>query len=172
MSDESVVGVSLEDDTTPTPVPGSQTAAPPVPPAEPPAEVDPNSVDLKDEQQVRGLLAELSRVRGTNRDLKAKAERADQLEQYVQQKQPYITVLEQNPDLFKRPSAPPAEPPKPGADPDALEAAQLMDFYKPDGSPDTDRGAKWLALQDKRAGKLTQQAVQPFAEVDAQRRAT
>jgi hypothetical protein len=34
-----------------------------------------------------------------------------------------------------------------------------------------DRGARWLALQDKRAGRVAQQAVQPWAQQSVQERA-
>ena len=63
-------------------------------------------------------------------------------------------------------------PAPPQADPDAVEAATLMDFYKSDGSLDVDKGAKWLALQDKRAGRLTEQAVRPYREQSLQERST
>ena len=69
-----------------------------------------------------------------------------------------------------RQAQPEPQPPEPPAseDPDAEEAARLMDFYKPDGSPDLERGARHLALLDRRAGKLAVDAVQPLRQQTAQ----
>ena len=134
---------------------------------EPEPDLDPSAVDLKDENKVRGLLAELTRTRSLVRELKPKAEQADQLAAYVNEHRPTLEFLAANPDVLRRQTQP-IQPHEPAPDPDALEAAQLMDFYTADGKPDVARGTKWLALQDKRSGKTIQQAVQPVEQQNLQ----
>ena len=149
-------------DPPPAPVAEAAPVTPPAEPAEPEAGED-----------GRVPLSALIAVRNERNALKAKAQRADELERWAAEKAPYITVLEQNPDLFKRPQAPaaPVAEPQAADDPDALEAAKLMDFYTPDGKPDANRGAQWLKLQDRRAGRVAQQAVQPWQDATMQERA-
>lgn len=115
-------------------------------------------------------LAALKEERQKRQALEPKAARVDELETYFQQKQPVLSLIEQYPDLLRRPE-PVAPPPDPQADPEALEAAQLMDFYTAEGKPDVAKGAKWLALQDRRANRITQQAVQPITQQTLQERA-
>lgn len=172
MSDEQ--NLILEDD-TPEAVPDVSPAASVAPvaaalaPAPPPAadeEIDPNAVDLKDEARVRGLLAELSRQRGVVRDLKPKAERAAALEQEIAQARPYVDFLRSNPDLLKpRPTTPAADP---QADPEAMAAAQLYDFYTPKGEPDLVKGAAHVRMVRQEAQRIAQQTIQPYAQQSAQ----
>lgn len=167
--------INVEDDQPVAPV---ETPAPVEPPApEAPvastegAEIDLNAIDIRDEGRVKGIIGELSRMREQNRTLKSQAERAIQLEAELNQAKPYVDFLRANPHLTQPRQPEPQAPPQPSADPDAEEAARLMDFYKSDGSPDVDRGARWLALQDKRSGRMAQQAVQPWAQQSLQERA-
>lgn len=170
MSDEIPV-VSLEDD-APAPVedtPAQEPAA--AAPAEPAAvaeEVDPNAVDLKDEGRVRGLLAELSRKRGETRDLKAKAERADQLEAYVNESKPYVDFLRANPDLLKPRTTPEPKADAPTVDPNTLALAKTLDLYDANGQPDVQRAQTIRSLIDTTAKQHAAAAVQPFEQSRAQ----
>jgi hypothetical protein len=49
-------------------------------------------------------------------------------------------------------------------DSEAVELAQVLDLYTPEGKPDIAKAKKTLALMDKRAGKLAQDAVGPLAQ--------
>ena len=175
MADPIVDLNNLEDD-TPAAAPVVET--PPVPVVEaatpaPPVEAHEEEPQPGDDARVTGLRTALIAERKQRQALVVKAQRADELERWAAEKAPYITVLEQNPDLFKRPQAPAAPVVEPDAadDPDALEAAKLMDFYTSDGKPDANRGAQWLKLQDRRAGRVAQQAVQPWQDATMQERA-
>lgn len=169
---------NLEDDgpETPPAAPVAETTpeqTPPVAATTEADEIDPNDADLlKDEGRVKGLLAELARKRAENKELKTKAQRVEEIEQWAQQNRPYVEFIQQNPDFLKRQQQPQPvqEPAKPADDPDAIEAAKLMDFYTADGKPDTERGRKWLDLQDRRANKAAQAAVQPWEQQTMQER--
>ena len=126
----------------------------------------------KDQQRVSGLLAELSRKRAENKELKVKAARVEEADQFLAANRPYVDFLQQNPGFLQQRQAEPvpATPDVPTEDPDALEAAKLMDFWTPDGKPDAERGRRYLALQDKRAQRVTQQAMQPFEQQTLQER--
>lgn len=171
---EEVPVVSLEDDDHPAPVEPPPPASVAAPPAEPvpagdPEDIDPNDADLlKDEKRVRGLIAELSRKRTEVRDLKPQAERAAQLEAEVAQNRPYVEFLKANPALLQPKPAPVETPPDPAADPDAVAAAQLYDFYTPEGKPDAVKGARHLQMVRQEAQRITQQAVQPWQQASAQ----
>lgn len=158
----------------PGPAPSSSPAAPlaaaaePAPSAEPeskPADVD--AVEVGGERYVplSALLAE----RNARKEAAEKAAKVDALEQYQRQAQPYIDFLKANPHVLQQ-QKPQPEPAKPSADPDALEAAKLMDFYQSDGQPDMARGAKWLELQDRRAARVADQRMQPLAQLSARDR--
>jgi hypothetical protein len=170
MSDEVVGGVNLEDDGPPLPVaeptPEPVAEAPPEPQADAPAEVE--AVEVAGQRYVPHAALAAERAKG--KALAEKASRVDALEQEWRNAQPYVEFLRNNPDLLKarQPEPVPAPVVAPEADPDALEAARLMDFYRADGSPDLDRGARWLALQEKRAEKIAQARVAPILQQTAQ----
>lgn len=161
------------------PSPASAPDVPATPPPEPVAappepvaleEADLNEVDPKDETKVRAILAELSRKRAENRELKTKADRTQELETYVAQNQPYIEVLRQNPGLLRQAPAAPAPAPvesRTEEAADAVEAAKLFDFYKPDGTPDAARGARHLALVRTTAQQIARQEVAPVQQQTA-----
>lgn len=168
--------LNVEDDAQTPPVAETPPAAPETPPETPPAtpesdDIDLNAVDFKDEGRIKGLIGELSRKRAENRTLKAQAERATQLEAEAAANRPYVDFVRNNPQLLQPRQPEPEKPTAPDADPDAVEAARLMDFYKADGSPDVERGGRWLALQDRRSGRVAQQAVQPWAQQTERERA-
>ena len=173
MADPIVDLNNLEDD-TPAPAPVADPPPAPVAEAAPPAPVEAHEEEPQpgDDARVTGLRTALIAERKQRQALVVKAQRADELERWAAEKAPYITVLEQNPDLFKRPQAPTTPVvEEPADDPDALEAAKLMDFYTSEGKPDTAKGAQWLKLQDRRAGRVAQQAVQPWQDATMQERA-
>lgn len=152
--------MNLEDDAPETPP--VEPVAPP-----PPAETHEAAVEMEGQKYVplSAVLAE----RKQRQELKAKADLADDLVQQVQALKPYAEFLKANPQLMQpRAAEPPAAPPQ--ADPDAVEAAQLMDFYKPDGTLDVDKGAKYLALQDRRASRASSEAVKPLRDHSLQER--
>lgn len=169
MSDEPLV--NLEDE-----APAAETPAQPVeataPPAEAPAPEPEDELDTIELQGQRVVPVNVLRaMREEQKALKAQAAKAADLEAQVRELAPYAEFIKHNQQLLRQPQAPPEAPKAPDADPDALEAAALMDFYTPDGSLDAAKGAKWLALQDKRASKLADQRVQPILQRTAQEQA-
>ena len=144
-------------------------AAPEVPPAAP-EEEDPTSVDLRDIPKVSGLLAALKSERESNKALKEKASRAEQLEAYVNESRPYVEFLKNNPDLLKPRQAPPAPQPSPvqDVDPQAEEMARLLDLYTPEGQPDLKRAQKFLKVVDTKAAQQAQAVVAPVHARSAQ----
>lgn len=158
MSDDGLM--NLEDD---GPVPVEETPAPAVEAApEPPADPDEaDAVDIGGQKAVP--LAVVKELREKVRHLSAQAQKADQLEAWQRENEPALRFLQNNRELLIQRAAP--EPPAPAApsiDPDAREAALLMDFYKADGTPDDERGAKWLALQERRAGRIAEAQMAPI----------
>ncbi len=163
--------------------PGSQNLeddAPPVVPAttepsSPPADLSPAPAEEAGSVEVAGAvmvpLAALQEERGKRQALETKAQRADQLEQYVAANEPMLTLIRQYPDLLRRPAEPVPAPPTPAEDPEALEAAQLLDFYTPEGKPDVAKGAKHLALVNRQAQRIATQAVAPMQQQSLQERA-
>jgi hypothetical protein len=133
------------------------------------AEVEAVEVAGKKYVPTAALIAE----RTKRQHAESKATRADELERYVSESKPYIEFLKANPQLLQpRQPEPVPAPASPVDDPDALEAAKLMDFYTPEGKPDAARGAKWLELQDRRSQRVAQATVQPLAQNSAQERST
>ena len=169
MSEENALNVE-EDGPALVEAPAPEPEAPPEPVAPEIPDVDLNAVDVRDEQRVRGVIGELSRIRAENRTLKEQAGRLAQVEAELNQSRPYVEFLRANPHLTQ-PRQPDPVPAAPEADPDAVEAARLMDFYTADGKPDVDRGARWLALQDKRSNRAAQAQMQPLQQQSMQERA-
>jgi hypothetical protein len=164
-------GMNLEDDGPALP------AVDPPPPEAPTAEMPPadqhaaevEAVEVGGQKYVP--LAAVLAERNEKKALKDRASKADAYEAELAQMRPYIQFLQANPQLLqpRTPEPVPAHQ-APAEDPDALEAAQMMDFYTSDGKPDVARGAKWLALQDRRNQRQTQEAVRPYAEQSQQER--
>lgn len=150
--------------------PAAQTVAEAAPP-ESDADIDINAIDLKDEGRVRGLIGELSRKRAENRTLKTQAERASALETELNQARPYLEFMRNNPQLLQPRQPEPQAPPPPDADPRAVQAARLMDFYTADGKPDVNRGAEWIRLQEDIASGVAQKAMAPTVQQSLQDKA-
>ena len=157
---------NLEDDAPPAQA-NTEPSTPPVElPQEPP---EAGAVDVAGEVMVP--LAALKEERGKRQALETKAQRADQLEQYVAANEPMLTLIKQYPDLLRRPADPvPAHQP-PAEDPEALEAAKLLDFYTPEGKPDVAKGAAHLALVNRQAQRIADAAVNPMRQQSLQERA-
>lgn len=150
------------------PSPAPPAAIPPEVPADKPAEVD--SVEVGGEKYVP--VSALQAERQRRQELSQKASRVDELEAFVREAQPYVNFLKANPQVMQPRQEQPVKPAESVEDPDALEAAKLMDFYRADGQPDTARGAQWLKLQDRRAQRVAQTTIQPMREQSAQERST
>jgi hypothetical protein len=158
MSDDGLM--NLEDD---APVPEPDTPPEPVAPPEPPApDDDPEAVDIGGQKAVP--LAVVRDLREKVRSLSEKAQRADQLEAWQRENEPALRFLQNNRDLLIQRAQPDPPQAQPTIDPDAREAALLMDFYRPDGTPDDERGSKWLALQEKRANRIAEQQFAPIRQ--------
>ena len=171
MSDDGLM--NLEDDAPvaaapdPAPVPDP----PPVEAQAAPEDDEPEVVDIGGQKAVP--YAVVKELREKVRNLSDKAAKADQLEAWQRENEPALRFLQNNKDLLIQRVAPePAAPTAPQVDPDAREAALLMDFYKPDGTPDDERGAKWLALQEKRASRIADQHLAPIRQRTQQEQAS
>lgn len=152
--------MDLESD-APVPEPEQAAAPAPVMDAAPIADDEPDTVEVAGQRVVP--LSVVKELRDKVRTLTEKADKADQLEAWQRENEPALRFLQNNRDLLVQRVAPdPTPAPEPQADPDAREAALLMDFYKPDGTPDVEKGARWLALQDRRSGRLADERVQPI----------
>jgi hypothetical protein len=158
------------DDPTPAPV------APPEP-AAPVAPVDPAPADPDEAQaiEVQGgkmvPLAALKAAREESRSLKETASKTAALEQEVAALRPYKQFLDANPLLVQQ-AAPRATAAEPDADPELVELAGAMDYYKagPNGVmvPDLDRARKYKTILTRHATQIAQTMVQPVAESHAQ----
>lgn len=169
MSDDGLM--DLESDAAP--VAPVEDATPPAPdPVAPPAEDEPDAVEVAGQRVVP--LGVVKDLRDKVRQLTEKAEKADQLEQWQRENEPALRFLQNNKDLLvQRVQEPaPKAPAEPAFDPDAREAALLMDFYKPDGTPDDERGSRYLALQDRRAGRLADDRMRPVLQRTQQEQAS
>lgn len=171
MSDENLINV--EDDQPEAVAPAAPEApVAPEPPvvAAPDAEIDINSIDIKDEGRIKGVIGELSRIRAENRTLKTQAERAGQLEQQLNEAKPYVDFLRNNQHLMQPRQPEPVAPP-PEADPDLVETARTLDLYTSDGKLDLEKAGKVLAIQDRRAGRVAQTTIQPMQQQTMQSQA-
>jgi hypothetical protein len=125
---------------------------------------------LKDEQRLKAVLSETSRVRQQNRELKGKAAKADELERYVNDSRPYVEFLKANPDLLKpRQQAPAAfGTPAPQVDPQAEALAKTLDLYTPEGKPDVARATAFNQMIRSQAQQIAQQTIAPIHEQNYQ----
>jgi hypothetical protein len=166
MSDEPLPpgSINVEDDGPAPPPPAVDPPAEPVAPPEPVAATPEDLQQANGDPKTAGLLAALRAEREKSAALKDRAARAEEYEQTIRQQAPYVQFLQANPGLMQ-PKAPEPPPAPPQADPEAVEAAQLYDFYKPDGTLDIDRGKKHVEFVRRNAGHVTQEAVRPFQQM-------
>lgn len=159
--------MNLEDDTpapdpTPTPAPEPVPVAAAPAPA-PDADDDLQPADLVDAEKASGLIGAIKALRGENKELKGRAAQVDQLQTQLAQMQGALATFQQ---LQQRAPAGPAPAPAPTtADPELVELAKSLDYYRQDGTPDTDRAAKHDAIIQRRAQRIAQQALAPLAEM-------
>lgn len=158
--------LNVEDDEPVAPAPAEPAA--PAPVAAAPAEPEPEGGELEVGGQRMVPLAALHAERQQRQALSVRAAEADRLAAENAQLRPKAEFFDANRQIFERPVPAPVASPHLSADPDAIEAARLMDFYQADGSPDVERGAKWLALQDRRAAGRVAEAVAPMRQQTAQ----
>lgn len=164
MSDDGVVSVE-EDGPDPVPdppAPPPPIAAAPETPAEEdtPAEVESVEVAGKKYVPVGALIGE----RKQRQALQEKANKADQLEAYVNDARPWVDFLKANPDLLKpRQQAPPA-PAEPTTDPQAESLAKTLDLYTADGKPDLSRAQTLQQLITSTAQTIADKAIGPVHE--------
>lgn len=165
-------------DPPPAPVQADGDAPPPPPEANLDAdaaidaEVDSTAIDVDGTEKLVPLSA-VTKLRERNKTLKTEAARVRELEQQAQQyqqqwqqAQPYIQAAQAL--LAAKQMGPQGQPqpaaPEPQDDTEALELAQALDLYKPDGTPDTGKAKKILATVDKRAKGLAQESVAPVLQ--------
>ncbi len=164
--------INLEDDPPPAP------AA--TPPAAPPAELPPPPPEPEDPDEAAAVemqggkyvpLAALKATREQLKEVKARAAVADQQQAWINQHAPYVDFIKANPQLLQRPEPTPPTP-TPAADPELVEYARAMDYYKGDGTPDVERAAKFSALIDRKAEQKARQMIAPLsAQNDEERSA-
>lgn len=153
---------------TPAPAPPDHDPAPATAPTAT-EEVDLSQVDVRD-PKVAGIVAELTRMRAQNRELKPlkdKADAYDQMAGYVHQAQPYIEFLKAHPDLMTRTTQQTAPTPITTTQPvdeDAAELARTLDLYTSAGEPDVKRAQKLMAVVDRAADAKADAKVKPLVE--------
>jgi len=164
------MAMDLESDDTPAAAPPVEPAAaePPAPPAEPPDPDVSSAVDVQGGKYVP--LDALKAARAENKDLKAKAGENDTLRQQLAHLQGTLQTYQQVQQQLQQ-QHPPAPAPV-AADPDLVELARSLDYYKGDGTPDLDRAAKFSALIDKKAILKASEMVRPIQEQTAQEAST
>ena len=166
MADDTSPGASLEPEDHPQ-APAAPAAPAPAPAPAVAGEGEPEAVEVGGQKMVplSALLAE----RGEKKQLKERAARADQLEDYARQVDPYVQFIKANPGLMAERTKPaPAE--QPAEDTEAADVARMFDFYTSDGKPDVQRGRAHLNLVDQRAMKQAQAIMAPVAQATAQER--
>lgn len=156
-------GINLEDDGPAIPA-ADPPADPPVadpPPADDDGAAEVEAVEVGGKKYVP--IAAVINERRLRQQSQTRAQRADELEAYVNDARPYVEFLRANPNLLtpRQPDPAPAAPAAPDADPEAVEVCRLLDLYTPDGQPDLKRAAQFLVISDRRSDRRVQQAVAP-----------
>jgi len=137
-----------------------EAPAPGAPPAEPPEDDHPEAVADAAGQKYVPLPA-LKAVREELKTLKPLAERAQQLEAYVNDVRPYVEFLKNHPQLLQ-PQQPAQAPQAPQADPTLVELARTLELYDPQtGQPDVKRAEVIRNLTRQEAQAIAQSAIAP-----------
>ncbi len=157
--------MNMEDEIPAPPPAAAPPAEPPAPPPPPEPPPDPDEVGAIDVQG--GKHVPLEALKATRTEIKALKEqlaRLPQLEQANAQLQGSLATFQQLRQDLQRPQAPPVAT---DADPDLIELARSLDFYKPDGAPDLDRAAKHNAIVQRQVARVAQSFVQPLQQQNA-----
>jgi len=158
MSDDNAV--SLEDDGAAPPV---AAAPPPEPATEPATEAPEATEDATPDVAVEGQkFVPLAALQAEREQAKALREQLQQANLAYQQQKPFIDFLQQNPGILQ----PRQEQPAPVAsdDPRAVEMAQRLALFKPDGTLDVDAGKRTLGLVQQVAEESVQKHVAPLQQ--------
>ena len=173
MADELPAGsMNMEEEAAPVAVAAPTPEVPPEAPPETPPSSDPNQPAAVESVEVAGKhYIPVAAVQDERAKRQAAESRAAELQAQIQQNEPILALLRNNPGLLQRPEPVPTAQPNPAEDPDALEAAKLLDFYTPEGKPDGARGAAHLRLVQKQAETIAQRTMSPLAQQSQQERA-
>lgn len=142
--------------------PDASVAAAPVeePIVETPA--DPDEADAIELPQGKMVpLPALKAAREELKHVKAQLQASSADVQYAQQNRGLLDFIKQHPEVLAPRQAPVHAPA--AADPQLVELARALDYYKTDGSPDLDRAAKFSAIIDSTAEKKARAMVEPVA---------
>ena len=161
--------INLEDESAP-PVapPQAPPAAPPEPeppPVEPPTDDDPDALDIQGQQVVP--VGVVKNLRGKLRDANAVLAQVPTLQQQIAQLQGQVQTFQSLQQTLQQPPAPQGPTPD---DPELVELARSLDYYKTDGTPDIARAVKHANIIQRYVTQGTQQAMQPVQQTLAQQK--
>lgn len=160
------MAMDLESETPPEPVAAPAAPEPPAPPAEPPDPDESQAIEFQGGKMVP--LDALKAARQEAKDLKARAGENDQLRQQVAHLQGTLQTYQQVQQQIASAQQQQAPQQPAVSDPELVELARSLDYYKGDGTPDLDRAAKFSAIIDKKAESKARQMVQPIQDQSAQ----
>lgn len=144
-----------------TPAPPVEAPPDPVTPPEPPPDPDEaGAVELPTGKMVP--LPALKAAREEARTAKEAASRVPQLEQQLAQLSGQVQAFQEVQRTLAQSRAEAFAPPIAANDPDLIDLARSLDYYKQDGTPDVARAQKHAALIDARAQKLALQMAIPL----------
>jgi hypothetical protein len=145
----------------------AEAVAPPAPPA-PPADPDEvNAIEVQGGKMVP--LPALKAAREEARAAKEQAGQVPQLQQQIAQLTGQVTAFQEVQRTLAQSRQEAFAPPAPTqADPDLIDLARSLDYYKQDGTPDLARAQKHAALIQKEATKIAQGMVAPLHQRAAQ----
>ena len=152
-------------DPDPVAVPPVPVAAPAEPPVVPVAPADPDeaaAVDISGAKMVP--LAALKAAREEARTAKEQARELESIKTAWNQARPTIEFLQQNPQFMTGRPPEPVAPAPAAPDPELVELARSLDYYKQDGSPDVARAEKHMQIIDRRAAQKAAQLVGPVQQ--------
>jgi hypothetical protein len=142
------------------PVPPVEAVAPPEPPA-PPADPDEvNAIEVQGGKMVP--LPALKAAREEARAAKEQAAQLPQLQQQIAQLTGQVTAFQEVQRTLAQSRQEAFAPPAPADNPDLIELARSLDYYKQDGTPDLARAQKHAAIIQKQATAIAQSMVGPI----------
>lgn len=154
-----------------TPDPPPQAAAPvaePVAPELPAPPPDPDEVNAIEVQGGKMVpLPALKASREENRALKEQVSQLPQLQQQIAQLTGQVTAFQEVQRTLAQSRQEAFAPPAPADNPDLIDLARSLDYYKADGTPDLARAQKHAAIIQKQATAIAQQMVAPLHQQTA-----